>query len=409
MNIGLLHYSVPPVVGGVETILAKHAVLMMEAGHNVCAIAGRGAQFDPRIEFHQIPLVDSVQANVLAVKSELDQGMVSAKFDSLVAEIASNLNPLLSELDLLIAHNVCSLHKNLALTAALRERTERAQRPALILWHHDLAWTTPRYRDELHNGYPWDLIRQDWPATTHVAVSEFRRIELADLLGKRPDQIQVIPNGVSVAQVLALNTQTIELAARLELLTASPFILLPVRITRRKNIELAIRTLAELRKNFPRVKLVITGPVGPHNITNIEYFKRLKNLTEELSLTTCVHFLADAEKSYLPEDVVYGLLRMSDLLLLPSFEEGFGLPVIEASQANVPVFCSGIDPLRELAGNEAQYFSPESDPKHLASRIAKHLETSSVFHLRTNLRRYDWNCVYKETIEPLLLETGENR
>src|SRR3990172_2256840 len=119
MNIGLLHYSVPPVVGGVETIVAKHAALMTDAGHKVCAIAGRGAQFDPRIAFHQIPLVDSLQPDVLSVKSELDQGVVSMKFDSLLAEISSSLNPVLHELEILIAHNVCSLHKNLALTAAL--------------------------------------------------------------------------------------------------------------------------------------------------------------------------------------------------------------------------------------------------------------------------------------------------
>ena len=65
MKIGLVHYTAPPVVGGVEAILAKHARLMTEAGHHVCVIAGRGAQFDPRIPFHYLPLVDSVQADVL--------------------------------------------------------------------------------------------------------------------------------------------------------------------------------------------------------------------------------------------------------------------------------------------------------------------------------------------------------
>ena len=62
--------------------------------------------------------------------------------------------------DVLIAHNVASLQKNLALTAALHEAYKMPGFPTLILWHHDLAWTTPRYRDELHEGYPWDLLRK---------------------------------------------------------------------------------------------------------------------------------------------------------------------------------------------------------------------------------------------------------
>ena len=409
MNIGLLHYSVPPVVGGVEAILARHAVLMTEAGHKVSVIAGRGNQFDSRVAFHQIPFVDSVQANVLTVKKELDRGEVSAKFDSLVTEITSRLDPVLNGLDLLIAHNVCSLHKNLALTAALRKRVDRFQRPALILWHHDLAWTTPRYRQELHDGYPWDLIRQDWPGAIQVVVSEFRRGELAALLGKQRDQIRVIPNGVAVTQLLGLNTQTVELIHRLELLTASPLILLPVRITPRKNIELALHIVAELKKYFPDVMLVITGPPGPHNVANREYFARLKSLREQLSLTTRAHFLTDVVDGYLPEDVVYGLFRLADLLLLPSLEEGFGLPLIEASQVKLPVFCSNIDPLRELAGDGAHYFLPESDPKNIASMIRTHVDANSVLQMRMRLRRYDWDRVYKTEIEPLLCESGEDR
>jgi hypothetical protein len=42
-SIALLHYSVPPVVGGVESVLAQHARLIAGAGHAVRALAGRGA------------------------------------------------------------------------------------------------------------------------------------------------------------------------------------------------------------------------------------------------------------------------------------------------------------------------------------------------------------------------------
>ena len=58
--------------------------------------------------------------------------------------------------------------------------------PKLILWHHDLAWTTPRYRQEMHDGYPWNLLCTNWDGVTQVVVSELRRQELSSLLGSPP-------------------------------------------------------------------------------------------------------------------------------------------------------------------------------------------------------------------------------
>ena len=163
MDIVLVHYSAPPVVGGVESVLGHHARLMADAGHNVRILAGRGAQVDPRIPFMQVPQADSRHPDVLALKAELDDGRVPPAFDELVNQLAEELKRAIGKPDFVICHNVCSLSKNLALTAALQRVFEKQERLRPILWHHDLAWTTPRYRDELHDGYPWDLLRTDWP------------------------------------------------------------------------------------------------------------------------------------------------------------------------------------------------------------------------------------------------------
>ncbi len=152
MNIDILHYTGPPVVGGVESVIAHHARVMAEAGHSVRILAGRGGQFDERIQFIGIPKVDSRHPEVEAVKMELDQGRTPTKFGVLVAELVATLQETCANTQLLIAHNVCSLNKNLALTAALWQLHESAGLKRLVLWHHDLAWTTPRYRSELHGG-----------------------------------------------------------------------------------------------------------------------------------------------------------------------------------------------------------------------------------------------------------------
>ena len=167
MNIILLHYAAPPIIGGVESVIGQHARLMSKNGHRVSIIAGRGEKTDQNILFTKLPLIDSRHEEILALKKELDNGQIPKGFGEVVEQIKSQLLEVLKGADWLIAHNVCSLNKNLALTAALKEISESRVRPRFILWHHDLAWTTPRYRNELHEGYPWDLLSHDWQRTIH--------------------------------------------------------------------------------------------------------------------------------------------------------------------------------------------------------------------------------------------------
>lgn len=406
MNIALLHYSAPPVVGGVESVLAYHARLMAEAGHTVRVIAGRGDAFNPRIEFVSCPLVDSRHPDILAAKSELDQGRIPENFETLVQAIEQAIAPALAKTDVLIAHNVCSLHKNLALTAALKSLSMQTGAPRLILWHHDLAWTTPRYRPELHDGYPWDLLRTAWPGARQVVVSELRQRELAELLGIPASQIAVVPNGLDAPAFLKLEDQTRDLVEQLGLMAANPLLLLPVRITPRKNIELALRTLAVLRNTLPDAILVVTGPPGPHNPANAEYFARLKALRVELSLESSVHFLAEVVREYLPDVVIADLYRLADALILPSREEGFGIPLIEAGLVRMPIFCTDIPPLCALGGNEVSYFSPDAEPQDIAALIVNSLKEDHTHQLRVRVRRsYTWQGIYTERIAPLLEET----
>jgi len=408
-TIALLHYSAPPVVGGVESVLAHQARLMAEAGHTVRVIAGRGEAWDDRVELVTLPLIDSRHPEVLAAKAELDVGRAPPGFAALVDGIAAALSPPLADVHLLIAHNVCSLHKNLALTAALHRLRGQAHFPKLILWHHDLAWTTPRYRAELHDGWPWDLLRTDWGAR-HVVVSEFRRRELAGLLRLPADSIRVVPNGVETDQLLKLDSQTQKLIKAMKLAEAAPLLLLPVRLTPRKNIELALRALAELRQGdapperlYPKAALVVTGPEGPHNPANADYRRKLLALRDDLGLKGAAHFVAEHVSDFLPDAVVADFFRLADALLLPSREEGFGIPLIEAAITRLPIFCADIPPLRDLGGDEAVYFSPGAPPARVAALIAGRLRADPVFHFAVRARRqFSWANIYAGHIAPLI-------
>jgi glycosyltransferase involved in cell wall biosynthesis len=223
------------------------------------------------------------------------------------------------------------------------------------------------------------------------------------LIGLPPEGIAFVPSGVDVAAFLKLELQTRQFVDRLKLLDAKPLLLLPVRITSRKNIELALRVLAALRETCPRAVLVVTGPPGPHNPANADYFAYLKNLRAELGLSSSAHFLAELTDEYLPYPVIADLYRLADALFMPSREEGFGIPLLEAGLTRLAVFCADIPPLRALGGDEATYFSPDADPRQVAVLIADRLVADKAYQLATRVRReYLWERVYAHKIAPLL-------
>src|SRR5512139_3786986 len=92
---------------------------MAGAGHSVRVLAARGERWSDDVEFRRLPLADSLHPEILAAKRVLDAGRVPPSYDDLVRRISAELLPAVADSDVLIAHNVCSLNMNLALTDAL--------------------------------------------------------------------------------------------------------------------------------------------------------------------------------------------------------------------------------------------------------------------------------------------------
>jgi len=105
---------------------------------------------------------------------------------------------------------------------------------------------------------------------------------------------------------------------------------------------------------------------------------------------------------YLPVADLRALMEASSLLVLPSLEEGFGLPVVEAMAAGLPVVCSRGSALEEVAGDAATLVNPGDsgalaqaiehlldDPARAAASRRRGLERS---------RRFDWQDTAERTI-----------
>lgn len=410
MHISILHYAAPPIVGGVESTIYHHARLLSKAGYEISIIAGRGAASNDSIPFIRIPEIDSRHPEVMRVGKQLAGGKVTEDFNNLREKLLSSLSAALIDVDVLIVHNAVTLHKNLALTAALKKIALQPH-PRLLAWCHDFAWQDSLYTPELHPGYPWDLLKTTWKGVDYIAVSEHRKQRLADLLDLQPENILVIQPGVDPYEFYNLSKLGHKFVDQNQLFESEPIILLPARITRRKNIEFAIRVIDHLKKYYPHAALIITGPPGPHNPKNKEYLDSLLEMRASMQLTKNIYFIyqlqGEDETFNAPDDFISELYRISDLVIFPSLREGFGIPVLEAGLARIPIFASDIPPVRESSAGMIHLFDPTGEPEPVANMINGYLKTNNSYQFRRHvLTNFTWQSIVKNKIIPLLQESG---
>ncbi len=405
-KVVIIHYAAPPIVGGVESTIFHHARFLLEAGYQVMVVAGRGDVFHPQVEFKKLPEVDSRHPEVLEVGKSLAQGNVSQSFFDLRDRIADSIYPILTNAKVCIVHNAITLHKNIPLTAALHKIVKKNQ-IRMIAWCHDFAWQDQLYAPDLYAGYPWSLMRQVWPGVIYVVVSQHRQKRLADLMNLPEKKIQVVTPGIDISEFLRLTPLAMELVNRLDLFEAAPLMLLPARITRRKNIEYGIRVVASLVESLPKTRLIVTGPPGPHNPKNRAYLQELTALTHTLGVVSNVQFLYHQEEGGEPlkisDAVMADLYRLSDLLFFPSFREGFGIPVLEAGLSRIPVFAADIPPVQESAGDWAHLFDPRGHPSDVAEQIIACLNNDPAYQLRKRvIEKFTWTSIVRDRLIPLI-------
>ncbi|HEV2281711.1 MAG TPA: glycosyltransferase family 4 protein [bacterium] len=408
--IALVHFTSPPILGGVEAVLGRHARLLAERGGDVRVITGRGGPLGGRVRVRRVPLLDSRHPRVLAVTQQLAEGRVTPAFAALSAQVQDGLERALAGASVCVVHNALTLHKNLALTAALHRIAARRPPVRFVAWCHDLAWTNPQYREDLHPGQPWRLLTTPLPGATYVTVSRDRQRALSAALRVSASLIEVIPNGIDPAAFLRLSPAGRWLAETLRLWDQQVVLLLPVRITRRKQIEYALRVTQELVRRELSVRLLITGPLGAHNPRNRDYLDELRALRAALGLEEQVVFCGDVPGPggtaiAVTDRVVADLYALADALLLPSREEGFGLPLLETGLTRVPAFVSDIPPFREIGGDAVHTFGLDDSPAVCAQRILHGLMDDRGYRLRRRvLGTYTWDVIMRDRIVPLLTQ-----
>jgi glycosyltransferase involved in cell wall biosynthesis len=403
LRIGILHYSCPPVVGGVEEMLSQHAFVLHRLGQSVSILVGMGEVFTDLFPVRVEPLLGSKNPSILKTQEQSRNGD-HKHLKRPTARIYDILQEWSRDLDVILAHNVLHMPFNLPLALALRRLAASGNGPVIVSWAHDSPYLQPNYPEYL-NGHPWNVLRRTHPHIKYVTISESRKRLFAELCVDVP--WKVIHDGIDPGSFFYLDPMSVKLAEELDLFSRDLVMVQPSRITPRKNMELSIHIARGIKILGYNVLFIITGAYDPHEKRAGSYYRRLRYWIKELGMQDNIVILAeyrfsDRKKLVPGRNFIRDLYLMADLLLLTSKDEGFGLPLLEAGMIKLPIACSEIPAFLEL-GEEVCFFRLDDPPLTIAGRIMEYLAHTNTHKMfRSVMQKYVLDVLCRREIMPFL-------
>ena len=237
----------------------------------------------------------------------------------------------------------------------------------------DLPWLTAKY----YNYFFPKFARK---AKRLATVSEFSRNDIASSFGIDPARIDVVHNGCNT-DFSPLSQEEIE-AVRRKYASGVPYFLYVGALHPRKNIEGLLTAFERYKaRTGGNEKLLIVGG---------QMFKT-GTISEKLS-----HMKYKADVVFtgrIPAAELKQVLGGALALTFVPFFEGFGIPVIEAMSAGIPVICSDTTSLPEVGGDAVLYVHPEDTEaiSEAMQRISNDKELRITLVEKGNLQRRKFN------------------
>ena len=276
--------------------------------------------------------------------------------------------------------------RDAALFHGLNQRLPRASFRRAVTTFHDLFvisgdYSTPEFRKRFT-----ELARDAARRSDHIlAVSRFTAGQIAMYLSYPLDRISVVHHGVdSIPEVSRHDRDDFLRKHNLE----EPFLLHVGAIQQRKNITRLVEAFERLPERY---RLVLAGAAG--------YGAReILDRAGKSPARSRIRMLG-----YRTRHELNHLYRTAAVLAFPSLEEGFGLPVLEAMSAGLPVVTSHGSALKEVAGDAAVLVDP-LDADGLCAALQSALEDSPVRErlIAAGLRRaaaFSWPEAARKTLQ----------
>jgi len=209
--------------------------------------------------------------------------------------------------------------------------TERLRRT--VTTFHDLFVLTGEYSTpEFRRRFADQARRAASESDLIIAVSQFTATQVEQLLGVEPSRLRVIHHGVRIPPLRSVPREKI--------------ILHVGAIQKRKNVSRLIQAFESAAP--PDWRLILAGSAG---FGAEEIIEQIAASPARPRISVLGYVSADALEDW------YSRVMM---LAFPSLDEGFGIPILEAMAAGVPVITSNRSALPEVAGDAAILINPES-------------------------------------------------
>jgi glycosyltransferase involved in cell wall biosynthesis len=363
-RIAILHYTAPPEIGGVESLVAAQCRVLAEQLYPVLVVTATGGMSS--VDSVQLPLLHPAHADVLAARNALRRPLPPREHP-LVRELYGQLAQTLAGCEQCWVHNAFTMYLHPFLTVAVHLLARELPDIHWVAWCEDVSlasryWPemSEREHSEVRPGRDIQL----------VTVSEARRQDLRRALDAPADSIRVISPPLDPLEWLDAGVETRMIVREAGVLDRHPVVFVPEKVLPHKNLGAAVALGARLRERGLRPLIMISGASSPHDdrastetLAGIEAALSRKDLGDEVIV------LSRSCGTSLSRRTVRELMLLSDVVFLPSEEEGFGMPILEAQALRVPVLCSNIPAFREAGGVAARYFSLDVPIEHIAAIV----------------------------------------
>jgi glycosyltransferase involved in cell wall biosynthesis len=215
-----------------------------------------------------------------------------------------------------------------------------------------------------------------------LAVSESAKREASEFYGLAPERIRVVYD--AIGEQFHPGEPDPALLERYGI--DRPYILSLCTLRPKKNVATTVDAFAELKRRGVEHQLVLVGDKAP-GYTEVDERVAKHGLERDVVQT-----------GFVAAEEVPAFYRGADLLLFPSFHEGFGLPVAEAQASGCPVVATNAYAIPEVAGGAAELVDDPRDAHEVASRAWRILSddphrASLVERGLANVRRFRWEAI----------------
>ncbi len=263
-----------------------------------------------------------------------------------------------------------------------------------VITVHDLIpLKYPKYFPKGVKGFiKWKIQKKLLGFTNAILTdSEASARDITNIAGISKEKISIIPLGVNEEFKKLDKSETLKVKNKFNL--PDKYLLYVGDINYNKNIPGLLRSYSRIRKEFPQIGLVLVGEgfVRPSpSLTDIKLQIR------SLNIENAVHILGNVDL----KDLV-GLYNLAALYVQLSYDEGFGLPVLDALACGCPVLCSGAGSLPEIAGDSAILVDPY-DPEEIHKQMLFAVNSDHKIMVEKGIKRaktYTWKKCADSTVE----------